>query len=158
MHFLHKAVGTEHIPHPDIAHEHLKVEGALLHVRGHVHLICQVEASVGFHRVAKERHDVLVLAVQRHLGVCLVVFEVFCAHVPPTVVQGCVYSSGLPSGYLTSIAGHPNQYSDPSAVLPPPSVRGSSPRMHGPAARPLSARRWPAVTRTGGASGWGPAR
>ena len=80
MHLLHKAVGAEYIPHPHVAHAHLKVEGAVLHVRGDVHLVCQVEASVGFYRVAKERHDVFVFAVERHLGVGLVVFEVFCAH------------------------------------------------------------------------------
>src|SRR5699024_10862010 len=77
----HEPRRTVHVPHPGVTHRDLEVCVAAVTAHLHVHMVGQVETSIGLDDIGEQMHDVAVLPVQRQLHLGLVLLEVFRTHV-----------------------------------------------------------------------------
>src|SRR5690625_71669 len=99
----HKTRGAVHIPHPSIRHAYFVVDIWAIGVRNQFHGISEVKTALGFHHIRKLTNHIAILAVERKLYFCLVVFQFFSAHYfsPSTVLGFTLVTSKRECAFAT---------------------------------------------------------
>src|SRR5215472_37829 len=84
-HVLYEPCGPVHVPYPRVVHGDLEKDLAVVRAAYlEIHVVSEIEPSLGLHDMGEQADNVAVLAVELQLHLRFVLFQVFRAHDSPS--------------------------------------------------------------------------